>query len=230
MTLPQCFTKKTFRLVATFLFSVTMLSANTQTQAGEITSISWFSGVASVAGEIIGPLLDPNNDNTVGPSLNELLVTQKDYTAIGPVDLVFTVEPTGGTTEYVINEGVSNSTGLDWSGYRIELGFGVGTDFVLSTASDDLNFDSPDFDSGTDFSAFFTSVTENEDDIFATGGLFPNLMFTFPMFQFSIDVPDGITEFTLRQRPIAALVPEPSTALLASLGFAVLFTRTRRKK
>jgi len=223
-------TNKFIRNIATLSLTVTVFATSSSVQAGEITSITWFSGVASVAGEIIGPLVDPNNDNVFGPSPNELLVTQKDYTAIGPVDLVFTVEPTGGTTEYIINEGVNNSTGLDWSGYRVELGFGVGADFVLSTPGDDLDFDSPDFDSGTDFSAFFTSVTENVDDIFATGGLFPNLMFTSPMFRFSIDVPDGITEFTLRQRPIAAAVPEPSTALLACLGFAGMLLRTRRKK
>jgi len=73
-----------------------------------------------------------------------------------------------------------------------------------------------------DFSAFFSSPTlEDEDTILAEGGIFPYLAFTTPLFQFSIDVPDGIDSFTLRQIPIA--VPEPvSASLMAMCGLTVL--------
>ena len=36
--------------------------------AGEITTVNWFSGVASVAGETVYSPTAPNNDNMSGPS------------------------------------------------------------------------------------------------------------------------------------------------------------------
>jgi len=195
----------------------TLLGADTL-HAGAITGFTWSSGIASIAGDPVDPPVDPNNDNVVGASPNGILVTQKDFFGVnGVADIVFNVVDTGGTTEYAVAEGVSNSSGIDWSQYRIELGFGVGTAFVPSTAGDGLDFDTPDQDSPFDFSAFFSTPTlVGEDVILATSGLFPYLAFTTPLFQFSIDVPDGISNFTLRQIPIA--VPEPtSVALLAGL-------------
>ena len=152
-----------------------LVAMSTPAEAGKVTAITWFSGVGSVAGEFIGPLDDPNNDNVAGDSLNELLVTQKDYNAIGPADLEFTVMDTGGVTEYTFLEGVFNGTGVPWSAYRMELGFGVGAGFTPSPAGDGLDFDSPDFDSPPDFSGsgFFTTVSVSEDEIVASGGIFP---------------------------------------------------------
>jgi hypothetical protein len=198
----------------------------TRSQAGEITALHWFSGIASIAGDIIGPLTDPNNDNVSGPSPNGVLVTQKAYYGVGPVDIEFTVEPSGGVTEYVINEGVANGTGIDWSAYRLELGFGVELAFVPSPAGDGLDFDAPDFDSATDFSTFFSTVGETEDVVLATGGVFPNGGFSFPLFHFSVDVPDGISAFTIRQIPIA--VPEPASAGLAGVALVAAVGMVRR--
>ncbi len=204
----------------------TMLLSSTA-DAGKITMINWFSGVGSVAGEFIGPLVDPNNDNVVGDSPNRLLVTQKAYNAIGPVDLEFIVMDSGGTTEYTFEEGVSNMTGIPWSAYRMELGFGVGTSFVPSAPGDGLDFDAPDFDSPPDFSGsgYFTTVAWGEDEIEASGGIFPNFGFPTPLYEFNIDVPDGITSFTIRQQPIA--VPEPAGIVLAMSGLALLVLRQR---
>jgi hypothetical protein len=209
------------------LVALAGIGLSTQVQAGEITSITWFSGVASVAGDFIGPLDDPNNDDVAGDSLNELLVTQKAYFAVGPVDLEFTVAPTGGTTEYTIREGVDNGTGIPWSSYRIELGFGVGALFTPSPAGDGLDFDALDFNSPPDFSGsgFFTSVSWGEDVLVASGGIFPVGGFPSPLYRFNIDVPDGISSFTIRQQPIA--VPEPTSALLV-LGLFGLLPRLRR--
>ena len=81
-------------------------------KAGEITTLTWYSGVGSVAGEFIVPPSTPNNDNVAGPSPNTIYVLQKNYVGIGPVDLVFDLTGTGGTTEYHFVEGVSNATGL----------------------------------------------------------------------------------------------------------------------
>lgn len=207
--------------------AILILSATAATHAGQISGFSWFSGVASVAGTTVVPPVALNNDDVVGDSPNPFIVTQKHYTGIGPVDLVFDVLDTGGVTEYRFQEGVQNSTGFDWTSYHLELGFGTGVGFVKSTLGDGLDFDSPDFNSTVDFAPIggtmpFPTVTVTEDDIFAGGGVQPDFAFA-GMFIFHVDVPDGITEFTIRQSPIVDVVPEPATCvtlagLLACLG------------
>jgi hypothetical protein len=197
--------------------------------AGQMTSFAWFSGVASVAATSVVPPSAPNNENVVGTSPNEFFLTQKDYTGIGPVDLVFGVSDTGGTTEYHFIEGVANSTGLDWGSYHLELGFGTGALFTKSTSGDALDFDAPDSDSLIDFNpgaGIFPTVIATEDDIYASGGVLPNGGFA-GYFHFHIDVPDGITEFTLRQSPVA--VPEPATWMLAVAGVGALCLAGRRR-
>jgi len=200
-------------------------------QAGEITGITWYSGVASVAGTAFLPPVAPNNDNVFGTSPNEIIVTQKDYVGIGPVDLVFDVVDSGGVTEYVVVEGVQNNTGLDWTGYHIELGFGEGDDFVKSPSGDELDFDAPDVDSDFFFDpspGFFPATVVSEDDIVAGGGVMADLDWA-GYFRFHMDVPDGIPSFTIRQSPIP--VPEPSTlGLLTAVGGIGLIVRGRRRQ
>ena len=94
----------TQRSVTYYIAAMLSLLGATDTWAGEITGVNWFSGVASVAGEVVNPPAAPNNDNVIGPSPNTIFVLQKDYTAIGLVDLVFDVINTGGTTEYAVIE------------------------------------------------------------------------------------------------------------------------------
>jgi len=197
-------------------------------RAGEIDGVTWFSGVASVAGTAFPDPVDPANDDVAGSSPNVIVVTQKDYVGIGPVDLVFDVIDNGGVTEYLVMEGVQNSTGLDWSSYHIELGFGVGAGFVKSAAGDGLDFDAPDYNSDVFFDpspGFFPTVSVSEDDIIASGGVMPSPSFA-GNFLFHIDVPDGISAFTLRQSPIAA-VPEPAMAWLLASALAGLAARKR---
>ena len=161
----------------------------------------------------------------IGDSPNQFLVIQKDYTAIGPVDLVFDLIDGGGTTEYIILEGVSNSSGIDWTGYHIELGFGVGAGFVKSTAGDGLDFDSTvDFNPG---GFFFPTFTQTEDDLIASGGTHPDTAYA-GNYVFHIDVPDGISQFTLRQSPIANPVPLPAAVWffgVALTGLGVMKVR-----
>jgi len=211
-----------------YIAAMLILLGPTDARAGEITGVSWFSGVASVAGETVYPPTIPNNDNVTGPSDNLISVLQKDYFAIGPVDLVFDVIDSGGVTEYVVVEGVQNNTGIDWGSYHIELGFGNGVGFVKSASGDGLDFDAPDYDSTFDFNplpGFFPTVNVTEDDIIATGGVMADLAYAGD-FVFHVDVPDGITEFTIRQSPIA--VPEPATVALLGLGGVTLLRRRKK--
>lgn len=218
---------KTNHTLTTGCVAALSLAFTSSLHAGQIVGFSWSSGIASIAGEPVDPPVDPNNDNVVGASPNEVVVTQKDFFGVnGVADIVFTVIDSGGTTEYFFVEGVSNSSGVAWDQYRIELGFGEGVGFVGSTPGDGLDFDTPDEDSPFDFSVFFPSAAlEDEDTILAEGGIFPYLAFTTPPFMFSVDVPDGIDSFTLRQIPIA--VPEPASAALIGLGLLAI-GRTRR--
>jgi hypothetical protein len=199
-------------------------------QAGQVTTFGWHSGVASLAATSISPAPTPN-DNVAGPSPYEIYVTQKNYIAIGPVDITFDVINNGGTTEYRVKEGVQNNTGLPWGAYHLELGFGFDAAFVKSTPGDGLDFDFPDYDSPVQFDpppgAYFPTYSNTEDDIYASGGIMPSPAFA-GFFRFNIDVPDGITQFTLRQSPVAA--PEPcSIAMLAgSVAGIACFHRRRR--
>ncbi len=197
-------------------------------RAGEVTGFTWYSGVASLAATSVGPLVNPNNDDVAGASSNTVFVTQKDYFAIGPVDIEFTVTNSGGVSEYLFTEGVYNNTGVNWGAYHIELGFGHGVGFVASTSGDGLDFDSPNFNSPFNFNpggSFFSSVSVMEDDVFASAGVMPYLSFA-GYFRFTVDVPDGITSFTVRQSPVA--VPEPSSfALIASAAAVVAFLKRR---
>jgi hypothetical protein len=222
---------------AVCLAAMFVLATSSVLQAGEITGVSWFSGVASVASTMFFPPAVPNNDDVAGNSPNGVFVTQKNYVGIGPVDLVFDVADTGGTTEYLFVEGVQNTTGIDWSGYHVELGYGIGGAFT-KVSGDGLDFDSPDFNSLVNFNpapGFFPSLAVTEDDIIATGGIHPT--FTFAGFhRFHIDIPDGITQFTLRQSPIpleaevSGIIPEPSSMLLLGLGAIGLMRRARRNR
>lgn len=192
-----------------------LLVPATDLRGGEITGLTWYSGVASVAGETIVAPTEPNNDDHDGTSPNVIYVLQKNYSAIGPVDLVFDVSDTGGVTEYLFVEGVWNGTGIDWGGYHLELGFGHGAGFVKATADDGLDFDAPDFNSDFSFSPWFATVWVSEYDVITSDGLIPTSSYASGLL-FHIDVPDGITSFTLRQSPIA--VPEPSSGMLAALA------------
>jgi len=216
----------TTKFIAQFALTFAVLCVG-NLRAGTVTTFGWHSGVASLAATSITPASPPANDNVVGLSPNEIFVTQKNYVGIGPVDITFDVINDGGTTEYAVKEGVQNSTGLPWGAYHVELGYGFDAGFVKSTSGDGLDFDFPDYDSGFQFAPspgfYFPAVLFTEDDIFASGGVMPNGGFA-GYFRFSVDVPDGITQFTIRQSPVAA--PEPSSCVFALIGL-VAFAQCR---
>jgi len=179
------------------------------------------AGVVTAFGGASGPGLismsfnnfdtpSPGNDNVVGTSPNYMSVNQKAYGSVGYIDMVFSVTDSGATpvTEYQFTEGVSNGSGVDWTDYHLQLGFGTGASFVPSGSGDGLDFDAPDYDSPFDFSPF-TTVTPGEDGVDAYGGVFP--FGAFFVLSFPVDVPNGITEFTIRQYPTISATPTEAT-------------------
>lgn len=210
------------------------LAATATASAGTIIGLAPEPGIYSIAGQSVATP-NPGNGEYVGDgNTNVLTIVQKHYFAalpgpsVAPVDIVMTVIDSGGTTEYKVVENVQNSTGVDWSGYRVILGFGVGAGFVQSTAGDGLDFDDEDnstiiFDP---LPADFSTVTRpSEDELVASDGTLLDGQFSGTDFNFHIDVPDGITEFTLRQQPI--LVPEPGSAAAILIVAAGLIRRRR---
>jgi hypothetical protein len=198
--------------------------------AGQATTFGWHSGVASLAATTISPAPIPN-DNVVGASPYKIFVTQKNYVGIGTVDITFDVINNGGTTEYDFTEGVQNATGIPWGAYHLELGYGFDAGFVKSLSGDGLDFDWPHADSPVQFDPplgfFFPTVAHAEDDIFASGGVMPNGAFA-GYFRFSIDVPDGITQFTLRQSPVA--FPEPGSFVCIAMAACVAAVSRKRMR
>jgi hypothetical protein len=198
------------------------------TQAGIISSVQMF-GVNAGTGPGLGTVdvpvvstLNPNNDNQVGGGLtdNNITVPIKRFDNVGYIDIVFNITTSGGTTEYFVAETVDNDTGFAWNSYFMELGFGFGPGFVSSTALDGLDFDAPTYDFPPTSGAFANIIALTEDLFQFTTGLHST---GFQPYNFRIDVPDGITSFTLRQTPVA--VPEPGSLYLlgglASLGLLV---------
>jgi hypothetical protein len=128
-----------------------------------------------------------------------------------------------GITEYELTVSVSNSSGIDWKGYRFWLGFGVAPDYVAraSRAGDGLGFHTrgvagrplPD-STGT------LRLHESSEDALYWSGPFANG--TSVDFSFSVDVPSSLkdTQLWMFEQPTA--VPEPGTFVLAASGFGLL--------
>jgi hypothetical protein len=158
----------------------------------------------------------PNNDNvpTSGLPDNNIVVPLKRFDNNDYIDIEFTVSTSTGITEYKISESVDNNTGINWTGYRVQLGFGTGANFAMSPANDGLDFDAPDFDFPGPTSTSMGAGLASQDEIVFSGAQGTGLA----VLNFRIDVPDGLTDgkFTLRQFPIP--IPEPSTALMLVLG------------
>jgi hypothetical protein len=174
----------------------------------------------------------PGNDNVTTVGNPNVQINGKNFTALGPIDIVFTTTNSTLVSEYLVAEGVTNSTGQTWAGYKIELGFGSGGSFVASPAGDGLDFDAPTFDPLPTAGTSFTTLATGQDTLLFTSGT--GVANGNPLsLQFSIDVPDGLAgnTFTLRQTPLnASMVPEPTGVALLGLGAGALLLCRRRRR
>jgi hypothetical protein len=171
-----------------------------------------------------------NNDNQIGTggaNDNNLVIPLKRFDVNDYIDIVFTINPSEGVTEYKVTEFVDNNTGVNWSAYTIQLGFGTGNAFSLSPVGDGLDFDFPTFDAPPT-SGSFTLVGLNSDQLTFTNG---SQGTGAQPFTFRLDIPDlnlaGPTTFTLRQIPTP--VPEPTAAVLLGLGGLFVPIMMRRR-
>ncbi|MEB3218314.1 MAG: PEP-CTERM sorting domain-containing protein [Nostocales cyanobacterium 94392] len=232
--------KKIIKILTTTL--TISLALNNPVQARIINSISPPSGIGQ--GEVLCPQVQTSVDtpfpNNTGNQINNfpgLSCTPKTFLEIAPIDTQLFVEPSGGTTEYLLSETVVNSTEFIWDGFNIAIGFpsddGLGGDNFVSPAVIlvPAGFAIPIFNNASLTSSKFSQV--NPDGSFNlnwTGGtVAPGESVDFT---FSLNIPDDLEannfydSFTIRQLPIASklnqnkTVPEPSLifGLVSLLG------------
>ena len=181
------------------IFAMALFGPNAH--AGTITGVD--NVVGSGLGNVQGLLLisnQPNNDNSPNASgENAVGYDEVVFDQIGEIDIVFSVADSGGTTEYSAIFSTFNFTADGWAGFQLELGFGTGDTFQPVATGTGLDFDTPDMDPAAE-SVIFSGVTHAENVISFENGSMP---FGFvDAILFAVDVPDGITEFTLRQTPV----------------------------
>jgi|GEM_PF-1691974 hypothetical protein len=258
-----------FSIIVTTIFA-TFNGSHAATLKSENFNYQTITKPVSVVGPITKPVaatlatFEPNNDDWVSGQVQNHFFPQEinlnspdpyrhafHINEIKPLDLVFQVIPSGGTTEYIAHLFVKNLTQKNWTGYRFELGFGTGENFIKSSLTDLLDFDSPTVQ-GQELPGAF--IPEGAGPIFSMGNItnsskrldtidhrsnslqfFEGLITPDELlgFSFNIDIPDGLpnNQFTLRQIPIAESqsIPENSSALsfliFGALGTGLLLKR-----
>ena len=206
-----------------------------RSDAATITNISVFSLPGSSTGSLtFSPAGSPNNDNAVTASPNTISYSIFfNANGLAPADLEFNLTNSGGTTEYQVSPfgfGVVNNTAVPVAGFLVELGFGVGANFVRSGAADGLDFDAPDRDPAPQ-SVRFPNLVHDVDTLRWSGAVAATGQIGS---SFAVDIPDGLqnahpgglNRFTLRL--ILVPVPEPSSAVLVLAGLALAALRVRR--
>jgi hypothetical protein len=219
-----------------------LTAAATDARAAVITGIG--TTVTNNATGSLGPVggvpIAPNNDNTGLPSPNVVASNHFLFNTL-PLDFEFKLENSGGTTEYQFTPSFLNInfSGLTWTQFSFELGFGTGASFVRSGGLDGLDFDLGD---PSAFSPMFPTVEQKENSLFFSGGSIGSVKPA--AFLFAVDVPDGLkgfnpydmNRFTLRITPNGAPVPdptpvpEPGTMMLIGTGIAALVAKNRKRR
>lgn len=211
--------------VLTPLFSASAFGGTIQATPAPVASGPGL-GFATVAAVVT---VQANNDNVPSPNAldSNIIVPLKRFDFPDYIDIQFTVAASDSVTEYQVSEFVDNNTGLPWSSYRMQLGFGTGANFVLSPLNDGLDFDFPNYDTPPTSGAFPTVLTPDEDQLVFTGGIHGG---GAQLYTFRVDVPNLVGRisptFTLRQIPI--VVPEPTNLVLVGISAICLGMFYRR--
>lgn len=214
-----------------------LICAGNAAQAGVITSVTTtvLPGSSTATIGPIGVTPAPNNDNATSASPNTVPYSVFFNGSLGPLQVEFATNNSGGTTEYRFTQTFINNTGQVWTGFVFELGYGLGAALTPSGATDGLDFDWPNADP-TPTASLFSVLSHQSDRIEWSAGSVPSV--GVMTLTFAIDVPDSlaafnpdeVNRFTLRQTPIVAThsVPEPSPLLLLGAGLLALVSWRRR--
>jgi hypothetical protein len=174
----------------------------------------------------------PNNDNVITASANQITFAAgyvgSTFGSLAPLDVVFIDHGSMGSTEYFFSDTVTNNSGVNWSAFKLQIGFGYDADFVAPNPAIvpptpiAPDFDADDRSPSPTAPPFTTLFSPTLYELDWSGALFPGG--SSQTFTFSIDTPDGsYSGFTIRQLPVP--VPEPATLLLAFTALLTISTK-----
>ncbi|NQU23146.1 MAG: PEP-CTERM sorting domain-containing protein [Candidatus Nealsonbacteria bacterium] len=185
-------------------------------------------GVGQVDAEVFtGATFDTNGNGSASvdpafePGSEEIRIF-KEFTAMGPIDTQFSLEPGGASIMGLfIREEITNNTGVAWGDYHFQLGFGLGDEFTPSGVDDGLSFviDNPMLYQSDHSIAFPNNLPGNPDGQgwdswdFWGGNVQPNGTVILGL---QLADTGQRSSFTLRQQP--SPIPEPSTLILLTMG------------
>lgn len=208
--------RRNFRIIV--FMTIGLLVLGESARAGVLAGQPTIYGPGTPRGVPSGETVVVNNDNVEANNPNRISLTGIDITGFAPVDIRIPVanSPTAsGTTEYLLTLGTAaNLTDSAWKGFVLELGNGIGSEFLRLglrplVGVSGLDFDTPHRDPGVT-SPSFASVVHEADRLSFSGGAVPVGQVASAQ-NFSIDIPD-ITQpgdpnyrFTIRLRPISVL-------------------------
>lgn len=182
----------------------------------EFTSGTVIGGDVSSEGNwvITGQEFIPSDDPDAHFSLPTIAIDEV-ATDTGPFDLEVTVDFSSTCCDAVIaiDKNVLNDSGVDWTDFHWQLGYGLGANFEPSTSSDGLDFATDP--EPLDESGAFSDVEVETDDLWLFGALPEGETTTIWA---SLRVPreladaNNMVTFTIRQH--ASFVPEPTSCLL----------------